>query len=279
MVARRPEVKVDPSRGGRLLQSPPPVSVSPRTRPILAALDGCEPPSGSPVDSRVSLLLVGLVGGVGESRLAVVQRAPVDCSVRVVSFDVKKCRSRRRARREGLGASREARIAERNPGMRRGHRGADAIGGRGGNAAADARRPDRFEKHARETRESDCSVGALTVHAPVEHDVGLGPVDGVVHPAAGLLHAETAPLSLIDSGGSDRQRSGSGGPVERTRRGRVRRREGFEKPALASKRCSCAAVRAIVESRARTPRRKTTVVAGLDPIWGSGDVPQREGDP
>ena len=73
--------------------------------------------------------------------------------------------------------------------------------------------------------------------APVQHDVGLGPVDGVVHPAAGLLHAETAPLSLMDKGRSDRQRSGSGGRVERTRRGRVRRREGFEKPALASKRC------------------------------------------
>jgi hypothetical protein len=26
--------------------------------------------------------------------------------------------------------------------------------------------------------------------------VRFGPVDGVVHPAAGLLHAETAPLSL-----------------------------------------------------------------------------------
>ena len=201
------------------------------------------------------------------------------CSVRDVSVDVKKCRSRRRARREGLGASREARIAERNPGMRRGHRGADAIGGRGENAAADARRPDRFEKHARETRESNCSVGAWTAHAPVEHDVGLGPVDGVVHPAAGLLHAETAPLSLMDKGGSDRQRSGSGGRVERTRRGRVRRREGFEKPALASKRCSCAAERGIVEPRARNPRRKTTGVEGLDPIWGSGNLPQREGDP
>jgi hypothetical protein len=38
-------------------------------------------------------------------------------------------------------------------------------------------------------------------------------------------------------------------------------------------------VRGIVESRARNPRRKTTGVEGLDPIWGSGNLPQREGDP
>eukprot|EP00227_Mantoniella_beaufortii_P009439 CAMPEP_0197592556 /NCGR_PEP_ID=MMETSP1326-20131121/15157_1 /TAXON_ID=1155430 /ORGANISM="Genus nov. species nov., Strain RCC2288" /LENGTH=192 /DNA_ID=CAMNT_0043158265 /DNA_START=183 /DNA_END=757 /DNA_ORIENTATION=- len=31
---------------------------------------------------------------------------------------------------------------------------------------------------------------------PVEHDVGLRPVDGVVNPAPRLLHAQTAPLSL-----------------------------------------------------------------------------------
>lgn len=46
------------------------------SRRILDAPDGCKPPSGLPVHSRVRLLLVSLVGGVGESRLAVVQRAP-----------------------------------------------------------------------------------------------------------------------------------------------------------------------------------------------------------
>ena len=46
------------------------------SRRILDAPDGCKPPSGLPVHSRVRLLLVSLVGGVGESRLAVIQRAP-----------------------------------------------------------------------------------------------------------------------------------------------------------------------------------------------------------
>eukprot|EP00211_Chloroparvula_japonica_P012908 CAMPEP_0119119860 /NCGR_PEP_ID=MMETSP1310-20130426/1167_1 /TAXON_ID=464262 /ORGANISM="Genus nov. species nov., Strain RCC2339" /LENGTH=122 /DNA_ID=CAMNT_0007109315 /DNA_START=49 /DNA_END=413 /DNA_ORIENTATION=+ len=32
--------------------------------------------------------------------------------------------------------------------------------------------------------------------APEEHDVRLRPVDGVVHPAPGLLHAQRAPLGL-----------------------------------------------------------------------------------
>ena len=76
------------------------------SRRILDAPDGCKPPSGLPVHSRVRLLLVGLVGGVGESRLAVVQRAPArgyGWSVSRKSVDRVGARVARRGAR-GLGA-------------------------------------------------------------------------------------------------------------------------------------------------------------------------------
>lgn len=38
-------------------------------------------------------------------------------------------------------------------------------------------------------------------NAPEQHDVRLGAVDGVVHPAAALLHAQGAPLVLQGCGG------------------------------------------------------------------------------
>ena len=85
--------------------------------------------------------------------------------------------------------------------MGQGHRGADAIAGRRWDATAAARRSDPFEKHARETQLANPPRVMGTGHAPVQHDVRFGPVDGVVHPAAGLLHAETAPLSLVGCGG------------------------------------------------------------------------------
>ena len=61
----------------------------------------------------------------------------------------------------------------------------------------------RLKKRARKA----CSVGGSgrATGAPVEHDVGLRPVDGVVDPAAGLLHAETAPLSLRRGRGRESQ--------------------------------------------------------------------------
>lgn len=43
----------------------------------------------------------------------------------------------------------------------------------------------------------EASASGPTVgFAPEQHDVRLGPVDGVVHPAARLLHANAAPFSL-----------------------------------------------------------------------------------
>ena len=59
-----------------------------------------------------------------------------------------------------------------------------------------ARRRDR--PRARRRRFEKSARGTAAGGAPVQHDVGLGPVDGVVHPTAGLLHAETAPLRLSE---------------------------------------------------------------------------------
>jgi len=79
--ASRPRRERSPDAGRvrtkKSLTRPVEVDDSPlASRRILDAPDGCKPPSGLPVHSRVRLLLVSLVGGVGESRLAVVQRAP-----------------------------------------------------------------------------------------------------------------------------------------------------------------------------------------------------------
>ena len=43
--------------------------------------------------------------------------------------------------------------------------------------------------------------------SPVEHDVGLWPMDGVVDPSSGLLHANAAPFGLLQGSQSRRQTS------------------------------------------------------------------------
>ena len=43
----------------------------------------------------------------------------------------------------------------------------------------------------------------LLFSSPEQHDVRLRPVDGIVHPAPGLLDADAAPLGLVCGGGRD----------------------------------------------------------------------------
>ena len=132
----------------------------------------------------------------------------------------------------------------------------------------------RLKKRARKA----CSVGGSgrATGAPVEHDVGLRPVDGVVNPAAGLLHAKTAPLSLRR--GRDRESQNPAGDARERARGGVR---GTGRASRRSLENSTSGAARVSKSRAGGMR----AVAGdrAPRVDRTGDVardaPRREGDP
>ena len=240
---------------------------------------------------RGGSLRVDLVGGVGERGLAVVQRAPAATEtgegdgrgegrrVSVGSTGGEKNGGPAgggEGERGGIAPPRsrgiavEARDASFGIGSARGRRGSRAIAPR-----------RRLKKRARR-RAARVPDGAP--HAPVQHDVGLRPVDGVVDPSAGLLHAEPAPLSLRYRRGGRGEGVSIGGEGVPLRAFAARRRR-FENVCGPERNRACAAKRRrdrrtalgaggeAGRSRATHLGEKATLGQELGDVRGEDDVP------
>ena len=143
-------------------------------------------------------------------------------------------------------------------------------------------RPRRRLKKRARRRAARVPDGAP--HAPVQHDVGLRPVDGVVDPSAGLLHAEPAPLSLRYRRGGRGEGVSIGGEGVPLRAFAARRRR-FENVCGPERNRACAAKRRrdrrtalgaggeAGRSRATHLGEKATLGQELGDVRGEDDVP------